>query len=97
MAQHIPIGTAGFQVIVDKHFRPLHFNRLNDYQTEYFEKFGMHVQRLPLEYEMNEYHGKVDKYIFNMFGSFIYGERDDENYEVHLDKDWKVNQVYLVV
>lgn len=49
-------------------------------------------QLLTSEYQMNEEHGKVDELIF----CYIPKERD-KIYEYHLDKDKKINAVYLVM
>lgn len=95
MATHIPIGQAGFDIVFKKQIRPIHFNRLNNFQREFNEKLGVYMQRLPLkEYDMSSEHGKVDKYIL-----YLYKVNDDYDYsyEIHLDKDWKVNQVYQVL
>jgi len=96
MAGHLPIGKGGFDLLIGKGkpFKRIDINRLTDFQKEYNEKLECYVQKLPTnEYRMDEEHGKKDHFVI-----FFYRVDDDEfSYEVHLDKDLKINQVYLVM
>jgi len=96
MAGHLPIGKGGFDLLIGKGkpFKKLDILRLNDYQREFNNKLGCNTQKLPTnEYRMDSEHGKKDHYIV-----YFYKTDDYEfSYEVHLDKELKVNQVYLVL
>ena len=96
MAGHLPIGKGGFDLLIGKGkpFKKLDITRMNDYQRVYNEKLGCYTQKLPTtEYQMNEEHGKVDKYIVYFYKTDDY----EYSYEVHLDKDLNVNETYLVL
>mgnify|MGYP006277674053 CR=1 FL=1 len=96
MAGHLPIGKGGFDLIIGqgKPFKKKDILMLNDYQREFNEKLGCYTQRLPTkEYRMDEEHGKVDHYVV-----YFYKTNDHNySYEIHLDKDLNVNEVYLVM
>ncbi len=49
MATHIPIGQAGFDIVFKKQIRPIHFNRLNNFQGIFNEKLDVYMERLPLK------------------------------------------------
>lgn len=94
MAGHLPIGKAGFDMLIGKGkpFKKLDILRLNDYQREFNPKLGCFTQRLPIaEYRMDEEHGKKDHFILN-----FYKDVENSNYEVHLDINLNINEVYLV-
>jgi hypothetical protein len=96
MAGHLPIGKAGFDMLIGKGkpFKRIDILRLNDFQKEFNEKLGCYTQKLPTnEYRMDEEHGLKDHFV-------IYFYKPDEaefSYEVHLDNQLKINQVYLVM
>lgn len=94
MAQHYPIGQGGFDIVFKHVIKRIHVTRLNSFQTEFHEKAGVRMQRLPVhEYRMDEEHGKKDHYV-------VFLHKDDDytySYEVHLDRDWNINQVYQVL
>lgn len=96
MAGHLPIGKAGFDMLIGtgKAFKKRDIVYLKDFQRVPNEKLGCHVQRLPVnEYRMDEEHGLKDQYVIYFY------KLDDSgySYEVHLDKDLKINEVYLVM
>jgi hypothetical protein len=94
MAGHLPLVTTDFHVKLVEEFKnnrtlqmaPL-FERI---RVEGFEGF---FQRLTDEYNMDEETGLEDSHIFFYCGN----TKKDEYFEVHLDKDLKINQVYLVM
>ena len=96
MAGHLPIGKGGFDLLIGKGkpFKRLDILRLNDYQREFNEKLNCFTQKLPTnEYRMDEEHGKKDHFVVHFYRL----EDPEYNYEVHLDKDLNVNEVYLVM
>jgi|LakMenEpi03Aug12_release.lakeMendotaPanAssembly.Ray.scaffolds.fasta_scaffold387112_1 hypothetical protein len=96
MAGHLPIGKGGFDLLIGKGkpFKRKDILMLNDFQREFNEKLNCFTQKLPTkEYKMDEEHGKKDHFV-------IYFYRHSEtnfSYEVHLDKDLEINEVYLVM
>ena len=96
MAGHLPIGKGGFDLLIGKGkpFKKLDITRLNDYQREFNEKLNCFTQKLPTnEYRMDEEHGKKDHFVV-----YFYRTNEPEfSYEVHLDKDLNINEVYLVM
>ena len=88
MAAHLPIPTT------DKHIKML--SLFPDIQKrQHFKQYiveGGYMFRLPLEYEMNEYHGLIDAEIVAFTPDL-----KDKTYEIHLDSSGKINQVYLVM
>ena len=61
------------------------FDKVKFNDTKYF-------MRLSKDYEMNDEHGLIDDEIV----SFVDLDKD-HILEIHLDKDEKINQVYLVM
>lgn len=96
MAGHLPIGKGGFDLLIGKGkpFKRKDILMLNDFQREFNEKLGCYTQKLPTnEYRMDEEHGKKDHFVVYFY------KRDDYefSYEIHLDKDLNINEVYLVM
>jgi len=93
MAGHLPIGKAGFARIIEK--TPLEQVKKLNYYIPY-KMLGYTIKRLPVDkYHMDEEHGKVDEEVLS------YQSEDNGQieymYEIHLDKDMKINEVYLVM
>lgn len=90
MAGHLPIPVTG------KHQEHVKIAKLMNIQAKKpFERIKMGsgwYQLLTPEYQMNEEHGKIDELIF----CYIPKERD-KTFEYHLDKEGKINQIYLVM
>lgn len=94
MAGHFPIGQAGFDQSIKLQFTKEAIESLTYYEKRSDMLKDVVVQRLPTsEYRMDEEHGKVDKYVIYLYKL----EVDNYSYEVHLDKDLNVNEVYLVM
>jgi hypothetical protein len=96
MAGHLPIGKGGFDLLIGKGkpFKRIDITRLKDYQREFNEKLNCFTQKLPTnEYRMDEEHGKKDHFVVYFY------RQDDPNfsYEVHLDNELNINEVYLVM
>jgi hypothetical protein len=90
MAQHYPIGKGGFGIVFKHVIKKLHITRLNDFQRDFHEKANCMIQKLPVsEYKMND----NDKYIVSCYSL----EDHTFSYEVHLDKDFNVIEVYQVM
>jgi hypothetical protein len=92
MAGHLPIATKEFHrglVKLMKSMKPIketkEFDKVKFNDKKYF-------MRLSKDYEMNDEHGLVDDEII----SFVDLDKD-HILEIHLDKDEKINQVYLVI
>jgi hypothetical protein len=92
MAGHLPIATKEFHrglVKLFKSIKPIkeakEFDKVKFNDKKYF-------MRLSKDYEMNEEHGLIDDEII----SFVDLDKD-HILEIHLDKDEKINQVYLVM
>ncbi len=92
MAGHLPITTKEFHiglVKLMKSIKPIkqtkEFDRLKFNDKKYF-------MRLSKDYAMDEEHGLIDDEII----SFVDLDKD-HILEIHLDKDEKINQVYLVM
>jgi hypothetical protein len=92
MAGHLPIATKEFHrglVKLMKSMKPIketkEFDKVKFNDKKYF-------MRLSKDYEMNGEHGLVDDEII----SFVDLDKD-HILEIHLDKDEKINQVYLVM
>jgi len=94
MAGHLPIGQGGFDHLIKLQFTKENIESLVDFENNTNILKDITVQRLPVnEYYMDDEHGKVDKYVIYLYKSDI----DDYSYEVHLDEDLNINQVYLVM
>lgn len=93
MAGHLPIPTTGEHLNVVRKFKTMVGEIKN---AKFFDRHKLtdelhpNIQRLTPEYEMNEDHGKVDDEIISYNVS-------DYSWEIHLDKNGKINQVYLVM
>jgi len=94
MAGHLPIGQAGFDLCIKKIFSKKKIKEMIDFERSFDEKLGCMVQKLPVnEYRMDEEHGKKDFFVIYFYKNDI----DNYSYEVHLDKELNVNEVYLVM
>jgi hypothetical protein len=96
MAQHIPIGTGMFpkQMLDLFGLTKEKIESEELFKRNFIEKINTYYQVLPVnEYFMDEEHGKIDKYVIYFYKL----DEDEYSYEVHYDKDLKVNQVYLVL
>ncbi len=94
MAGHLPVGQAGFDQSIKLQFTAESIEGLTDFERRSDILKDIIVQKLPVsEYAMDEEHGKTDKYVL-----FFYKLTDDQySYEVHLDENLNVNEVYLVM
>ena len=96
MAGHLPIGRAGFPRIISNNFKMEHIKKLEHFKKE--KCLGVNIQRLPVnEYRMDEEHGKVDEEVLAYWEDSVEGEDEQPLYEIHIDKDMKINEVYLVM
>jgi hypothetical protein len=89
MAGHLPIPTDDLVIKVMKSFKKKHDIK----QLKHFERIPHgrgNIQRLSLDYKMDDEHGLVDDEIIAI-------NYQDRTLEVHYDKDEKINQVYLVM
>ena len=89
MAGHLPIATDDLVIKVMKSFKKKHTIK----QLKPFERIphGLStIQRLSPDYAMDDEHGLIDDEIIAI-------NYQDRTLEVHLDKDEKINQVYLVM
>ena len=89
MAGHLPIPTDDLVIKVMRSFKKKH----NIKDLKFFERIqhGLcNIQRLGADYQMNDEHGLIDDEIIAI-------NYKDRTLEVHLDKDEKINQVYLVM
>jgi hypothetical protein len=89
MAGHLPIPTDDLVIKVLKSFKKNHKIK----ELKVFERIqhGVgNIQRLSSEYKMDEEHGLIDDEIIAI-------NYQDRTLEVHLDKNEKINQVYLVM
>jgi hypothetical protein len=89
MAGHLPIPTDDLVIKVLKSFKKKHKIK----ELKHFDRIPHGVgtiQRLNSDYKMDEEHGLVDDEIIAI-------NYKDRTLEVHLDKDEKINQVYLVM
>lgn len=94
MAGHLPVGPAGFELVIKKNFSKKRIREMVDFERNFDEKLNCYVQKLPAnEYKMNEEHGKKDIFVIYFYKLDV----DNYSYEVHLDKDLNVNEVYLVL
>jgi hypothetical protein len=94
MAGHLPIGQAGFDQSIKLQFTVKAIEGLTDFERRSDILKDVIVQKLPVdEYRMDEEHGKVDKYVLYFYKLDV----GDYSYEVHLDKDLNVNEVYQVL
>ena len=92
MAGHLPIATELIHRVLVKLFKSIkpikeakEFDKVKFDDKKYF-------MRLSKDYEMNEGHGLIDDEVI----SFVDLD-EDHILEIHLDKDEKINQVYLVM
>lgn len=94
MAGHFPIGSGGFSYLFPNKITKERIESMTDFKREEGVKSGDIIQRLPVdEYRMDEDHGKVDAYVLYIYRNDI----DDFSYEIHLDKNLNINQVYQVL
>tara|TARA_Y100000592_G_scaffold91293_1_gene151209 strand:+ start:618 stop:908 length:291 start_codon:yes stop_codon:yes gene_type:complete len=96
MAGHLPIGTGMYpkQMLDLFGLTKEKIESEELFKRNYIDELEVHYQVLPVnEYCMDEEHGKVDKYVIYFYKL----DENDYSYEVHYDKNLKVNQVYLVM
>ena len=94
MAQHLAIGQSGFDHVIGSIIKREDILKLEDFKRVFNNELDCYIQKLPThEYQMNEEHGKEDDLVVYFYKLDV----DDYSYEVHIDKDTKVNQVYLVM
>jgi hypothetical protein len=89
MAGHLPIATDDLVIKVMKSFKKKHDIK----QLTHFKRIPHGVgtiQRLSLDYRMDDEHGLIDDEIIAI-------NYQDRILEVHYDKNEKINQVYLVM
>ena len=92
MAGHLPIGVTEFHIGLVKLMKSIKPIK----ETKEFDKVKVndkkYFMRLSIDYAMDDEHGLIDDEII----SFVDLDRD-HIFEIHLDKDEKINQVYLVM
>ncbi len=94
MAGHLPIGQSGFDHVIGSIIKREDILKLEDFKRVFNNELDCYIQKLPThEYQMNEEHGKEDDLVVYFYKLDV----DEYSYEVHIDKDTKVNQVYLVM
>jgi uncharacterized protein YxeA len=94
MAGHLPIATTRKHLRLIKEFRTNEkLQKAPLFERVRVEGINGYFQRLPEAYDMFEETGKEDTHIFFFCGN----ENKDEYFEVHLNEEFKVNQVYLVM
>jgi hypothetical protein len=95
MAGHLPIATKRRHLRLIKEFRNNEeIQNAPFYRRVKVEGVNGYFQRLPvLGYNMDEEHGKKDFEIFFFCGN----EQNNEYFEIHLNEEFKINQVYLVM
>jgi len=94
MAGHLPVATTKLHTKLVEEFKGNNILReAEPFKTVRVEGFEGFFQRLTDEYNMDEETGLEDSHIFFYCGN----TKKDEYFEVHLDKDLKINQVYLVM
>jgi hypothetical protein len=89
MAGHLPIATDDLVVKTINSFKKKHKIK----ELKHFDRIphGLAtIQRLSSDYAMDEEHGLIDDEIIAI-------NYQDKILEIHLDKDEKINQVYLVM
>jgi len=94
MAGHLPIGSAGFKyMLADLTFEFI--MELEDFKRVPYK--GGKLCLLPDDYSMNSEHGKKDSVIlcWEPAKSKVY--EDSGAYEIHLNRNLNINEVYLVM
>jgi hypothetical protein len=91
MAGHLPIPTSRLHEAIIRGAKILRIENQKPFERIKVPNGG-YYQCLTKEYEMNEEHGKVDDVIF----CFVPKEMD-KIYEYHLNKNGKINAIYLVM
>ena len=91
MAGHLPIPTNTYHNSVIKTAKKLNIVNMKPFERIRVTNGGFY-QNLTKEYEMNEEHGLIDDEIFSYTPSTL-----DKIYEYHLDKNGKINAIYLVM
>lgn len=94
MAGHLPIKQKAFHTRLLKEFKDL--TKADIKSVPFYKRFenqkkGYYL-RLPDNYFMDEEHGKVDDEVICYTPS-----RRGCSFEIHLDKECKINEVYLVM
>jgi hypothetical protein len=90
MAGHLPIPTNRVHNARIK--RAMELNIASQKPFERVRVDNGFYQLLTKEYEMSEEHGKLDELIFAFTPSSL-----DKIFEYHLDKQGKINEIYLVM
>ena len=90
MAGHLPIKTN--RVHNSRIARALEMNIADQKPFKRIQVNTGYFQLLTHEYEMNEEHGFIDDLIFCFVPKSM-----DKIFEYHLDKDKKINEIYLVM
>jgi hypothetical protein len=91
MAGHLPIQTDNFRLALLDEAKRVLKNTNVFYQRVTLEKYpNYRAMFLPKEYNMDEETGLVDEVIIAV-------ERSEDILEYHLNKDEKINQIYLVM
>jgi hypothetical protein len=94
MAGHLPIATKRRHLRLIKEFRTNEkLQTAPFFERVRVEGINGYFQRLPEAYDMFEETGKEDTHIFFFCGN----EEKSEYFEIHLDEEFRVNQVYLVM
>jgi hypothetical protein len=90
MAGHLPIPTN--RIHNSRIKKALDMNISNQKPFEKIHVDTGYFQLLTAEYGMNDEHGFIDHLIFCFVPKTL-----DKIYEYHLDKNEKINQIYLVM
>lgn len=94
MAGHLPVKNTMFRLaLLAKAIETLkEVNNLEHYQRVTLKQFPKYkAMILPTEdYQMNDEHGLIDDKVIAV-------EREEDTLEYHLDKNGKINEIYLVM
>lgn len=94
MAGHLPVKNTMFRLaLLTEAIKELNkYERIEFYKKLPIERFTKYnVMVLPVEdYEMNDEHGLIDETVIAI-------TREEDILEYHLDKDEKINAIYLVM
>ena len=94
MAGHLTLTATTFHSRLAEEFKnDLFLQTSNFYDRVKAEGFEGTFQRLTSEYSMVEETGVKESHIFFYVGN----EQNEEYFEIHLDEEFKIIQVYLVM